>query len=227
MDFYEAVGKRRMVRNFTGDEVEPAALERILNAARRGPSAGFSQGQDFVVVSEPEKKLALARLCHEKGYVEAGFDPFLSRASVLIVPCTNENAYHRRYQEPDKLDDEGHEINWPVPYWFMDVGCAVMLAVARRCVRRAGGCLCRQPPVGRDQGPAQYPRGGHTSRRYRCWAPRSRQTLWLAKTGAPAGARCDPPRKLVTRTLLHCHALRKIARLVYIRAAPYGNMVAE
>jgi nitroreductase len=127
MDFYEAVGKRRMVRNFTGDEVEPAALERILNAARRGPSAGFSQGQDFVVVSEPEKKLALARLCHEKGYVEAGFDPFLSRASVLIVPCTNENAYHRRYQEPDKLDDEGHEINWPVPYWFMDVGCAVML----------------------------------------------------------------------------------------------------
>ncbi|MDT8307246.1 MAG: nitroreductase family protein, partial [Anaerolineae bacterium] len=127
MDFYETVGKRRMVRNFTDEPVAAEALTRILDAARRGPSAGFTQGQDFVVVTDPEKKGAIARLCHEEGYVEAGFDPFLSRAPVLIVPCTNENAYHRRYQESDKVDDEGHEINWPVPYWFMDIGCAVML----------------------------------------------------------------------------------------------------
>lgn len=127
MDFYEAVQRRRMVRNFTDDEVDSAALDRILDAARRGPSAGFTQGQDFVVVTEPDTKLALAQLCHERGYVEAGFDPFLSRAPVLIVPCTNENAYHRRYREPDKVDEGGREIDWPVPYWFMDVGCAVML----------------------------------------------------------------------------------------------------
>jgi nitroreductase len=46
---------------------------------------------------------------------------------VLIIPCTTENAYHRRYQQPDKINKDGTEIEWPVPYWFMDVGCAVML----------------------------------------------------------------------------------------------------
>lgn len=127
MDLYEAVRRRRMVRNFTDEPVAATALERVLDAARRGPSAGFTQGQDFVVVTEPEKKAAIARLCHEEGYVEAGFDPFLSRAPVLIIACTNENAYHLRYQQPDKVDEEGREIEWPVPYWFMDVGCAIML----------------------------------------------------------------------------------------------------
>lgn len=127
MDFYDIVRKRRMVRNFSDAPVAPEALERILDAARRGPSAGFSQGQDFVVVTRPELKEAIARLCGEEYYVQSGFDPFISRAPVVVVPCTNENAYHRRYQEPDKLDAEGHEIEWPVPYWFMDVGCAVML----------------------------------------------------------------------------------------------------
>ena len=115
MDFYEVVQKRRMVRNFTDEAVAPAAVERILDAARRGPSAGFTQGQDFVVVTDPDKRARIAELCHEANYVEAGFDPFISRAPVLVIPCTNENAYHRRYQEPDKVDEEGEEIEWPVP----------------------------------------------------------------------------------------------------------------
>lgn len=127
MEFYEIVQKRRMVRNFTDEEVERSTLERILDAARRGPSAGFTQGQDFVVVTDAEKKQTIARLCSQESYVEAGFDPFLSRAPVLVIPCTNENAYHRRYEEPDKVDEEGKEIEWPVPYWIMDVGAAVML----------------------------------------------------------------------------------------------------
>jgi nitroreductase len=127
MEFYELVRKRRMVRNFTDQLVDPAAVERVLDAARRGPSAGFTQGQDFVVVTDPRTKEELARLCHQEGYVEAGFDPFIARAPVLIVACTNENAYHRRYQEPDKIDNKGHEIDWPIPYWYMDAGCAVML----------------------------------------------------------------------------------------------------
>jgi nitroreductase len=127
VEFYDVVKKRRMVRNFTEEPVERAALERILDAARRAPSAGFTQGQDFVVVTAPQTKERLARLCHQESYVAAGFDPFLARAPVLVVPCTNENAYHRRYQEPDKVDTDGREIDWPVPYWYMDAGCAVML----------------------------------------------------------------------------------------------------
>jgi nitroreductase len=127
MDFTAVVSRRRMVRNFSDAPVAPETIDRILDAARRGPSAGFTQGQDFIVVTNPATKKTLAEVCGETEYTSFGFHPFVSAAPVLIVPCTNEAAYHRRYQEPDKIQDDGTEIEWPVPYWFMDVGCAVML----------------------------------------------------------------------------------------------------
>src|SRR5215210_4376087 len=127
MEFSDVVRKRRMVRNFTDEPVAPAALERILDLARHAPSAGFTQGQAFVVVTRPELKQAIAELCGEQSYVERGFHPFISGAPVLVVPCTSEAAYHRRYQQTDKINPDGTEINWPVPYWHMDVGCAVMV----------------------------------------------------------------------------------------------------
>ena len=127
MEFAEVVTKRRMVRHFTEESVPDETVRRILDLARRGPSAGYTQGQDFVVVTDPAKKLEVAELCGEKSYTESGFHPFISGAPVLIVPCTNEAAYHRRYQEPDKLREDGSEIEWPVPYWHMDIGAAVMV----------------------------------------------------------------------------------------------------
>jgi len=127
MDFYELIKKRRMVRNFTDEPVSDEVVERILDAARRGPSAGFTQGQTFIVVKDTAMKQKLAKLCNEASYKEKGFAPFISKAAVLIIPCTSEAAYHQRYQEADKVNEEGTEIDWPVPYWFMDVGHAVML----------------------------------------------------------------------------------------------------
>lgn len=127
MNFYDIVKKRRMVRNFTDAPVDEAAIQRILEAARHSPSAGFTQGQDFIVVTKLETKQKIAVLCGQEDYTERGFDPFISKAPLLIVPCASEGAYHRRYQQPDKINTDGTEINWPVPYWFMDAGCAVML----------------------------------------------------------------------------------------------------
>ena len=51
MEFKDVVRKRKMVRSFTDEPVAAEAVRRILDAARRGPSAGFSQGVEFVVVS--------------------------------------------------------------------------------------------------------------------------------------------------------------------------------
>ena len=53
MDFTEVISKRRMVRNYTDEPVDPAALQRILDAGVKAPSAGFSQGHSFVVVARP------------------------------------------------------------------------------------------------------------------------------------------------------------------------------
>lgn len=129
MQFRDTVLKRRMVRNFDVKPVEPAIVDRILELTRHAPSAGFTQGQSLIVVSRPELKKAIADTCEEGEYTKRGFAPFLSKAPVLLIACTSEADYHRRYQEADKVNPDGTEIVWPVPYWFIDIGCAVMIAL--------------------------------------------------------------------------------------------------
>lgn len=126
MEFVDVVRTRRMVRNFTEESVDTAVIERILDLARRNPSAGYTQGQSYLVITDPETRQAVAKLCGEESYARMGFGRWISKAPVMIIPCTREEAYHERYREPDKMGPDG-EINWPVPYWFMDIGCAVML----------------------------------------------------------------------------------------------------
>lgn len=128
MEFSDVVRRRRMVRNYDPNgPVARESLERIAAAAQRAPSAGFSQGQRLVVVTDPERRRRIADICEEPDYVGAGFDPWVSRAPALFVPCVSEAIYHARYQEPDKIRDDGTEIDWPIPYWWVDVGATVML----------------------------------------------------------------------------------------------------
>ncbi len=127
MEFAEVVRKRRMVRHFKPDPVDPAAIERMLDLARRAPSAGYTQGQSFIVVTDPETRRAVGRCVGEEEYAARFGHRWVSEAPVQVVACTSEAAYHARYREPDKLQPDGSEIDWPVPYWHMDVGCAVMV----------------------------------------------------------------------------------------------------
>ncbi|MGH8927003.1 MAG: nitroreductase family protein [Acidimicrobiia bacterium] len=118
-----------MVRNYQPDPVAPEVLERIVAAGRKAPSAGFSQGVAFVVVTEAAIRQSIAELGDETAYLAAGFDPWISRAPAHIVICVSEAAYHDRYREPDKLDEQGKEIEWPIPYWWIDAGAAMMLVL--------------------------------------------------------------------------------------------------
>src|SRR6202007_735656 len=54
VEFQDVVRRRHMVRTFTGEPVPAETLERILANAVRGPSAGFSQGQAFLVLTGAE-----------------------------------------------------------------------------------------------------------------------------------------------------------------------------
>ena len=127
MDFQDVIRKRRMVRNYTGDPIDEGVVDRLIDAARRAPSAGFSQGQYLVVVTSPETRQTIADLSGEPEYVAAGFDPWISRAPVHFVICTSEADYHHRYREPDKVDAEGREKIWPIPFWWVDAGATMML----------------------------------------------------------------------------------------------------
>jgi nitroreductase len=126
VEFGEVVRRRRMVRNYTADPVDPDALERVLDEARRAPSAGHTQGQSFVVVTDPEVRRAIAEAAGESEYVAEGFDPWLSRAPVQVVVCTRVADYEERYSEPDKSNAPAAS-DWEVPYWHVDAGAALML----------------------------------------------------------------------------------------------------
>lgn len=126
MEFQQVVARRRMVRNYRDEPVDRTVVRRILDTARRAPSAGFTQGQRFVVVTEAHTRQAIADLADESAYVERGFDPWLSRAPVHVVVCADEDAYHERYAQPDKRRD-GEGITRPVPYWHVDAGASLML----------------------------------------------------------------------------------------------------
>ena len=122
----EVVRRRRMVRNYTSQPVHADVVERIVDAGRRAPSAGFSQGAYLVVVTEEATRKALARIANEDEYAAQGFDRWISNAPVHVVVCISEDDYHRRYSEPDKLADDGTETPWPVPYWWVDAGATLM-----------------------------------------------------------------------------------------------------
>ncbi|HWB72896.1 MAG TPA: nitroreductase family protein [Egibacteraceae bacterium] len=128
MEFAEVVRRRRMVRSYRPDPVDPEALERILDAARRGPSAGFAQGQYVVVVTDADTRRRIAELCGERSFLDRGFQPWLSRAPVHLVPCVREADYHERYAARDKAAP-GRPRAWRVPYWWVDAGAALMLVL--------------------------------------------------------------------------------------------------
>jgi nitroreductase len=138
MEFTDVVMQRRAVRRFEEGGVDRAVIDRIARLAQRTPSAGFSQGQRLVVVTERERRRELARLCGEDEYAPV-FGRWISECAAQFIPCVSEAIYHRRYQEPDKVDADGREIDWPIPYWWVDVG-ATMQNVMLAAVNEGLGC---------------------------------------------------------------------------------------
>lgn len=129
MDFWDVVRKRRMVRNFTDEPVSNEVIERIVEAGQHAPSAGFSQGVVYVVVTDKGTRQTIGEIAGEESYVRGGFDPFISGAPVQIVICTSEQLYHDRYNERDKKPEGEDEIDWPIPYWHTDAGASLMLVL--------------------------------------------------------------------------------------------------
>jgi FMN reductase [NAD(P)H] len=127
MDFSDLLRRRKAVRNYLPDPVSREVLERIVTRGRKIPSAGHSQGLRLAVVTAEETRRAIADLAGEPEYMEMGLEPWISRAPAHIVVCVREADYHERYREADKLIGDGVEMEWPVPYWYVDAGKAVML----------------------------------------------------------------------------------------------------
>jgi nitroreductase len=127
MEFEEAVRSRRMVRNFDDTPVATEVVDRLLDLARRGPTAGYSQGVDFIVLQGAEETARFWAVPTVRGYWESVF-PGVLRAPVLVLPIADRDAYLRRYSEPDKAPAGLQAASaWPVPYWLTDTAMATMV----------------------------------------------------------------------------------------------------
>ena len=68
---YRAIGERRDMRHFSGGEVAPELLARLLEAAHQAPSVGLMQPWRFLRISLPELRSAIADLVEEERLLTA------------------------------------------------------------------------------------------------------------------------------------------------------------
>ena len=92
MEFREVIGRRRSIRAYSEESVDPAALDHVLHAVSRAPSAGNLQAYRIFVIGSPRKRRALA--------VAAGDQAFLAQAPIALVffadPERSATKYGRR-----------------------------------------------------------------------------------------------------------------------------------
>jgi nitroreductase len=130
MEFREILKRRRMHRAFLPDPLPEEQIERIANVIKRAPSGGFSQGGSIVVVTDDDKRAEIAEAFGDDHYSTGGRN-YIVDAPVHMIISANEDLYHARYNEADKLSSTGGvEVTWPVPYWFVDAGALMMLVLA-------------------------------------------------------------------------------------------------
>ncbi|MBW8173465.1 nitroreductase family protein [Ornithinimicrobium sp. Arc0846-15] len=145
MEFSQVVRRRRMTRGFDADRPVPHhILQSALEQATRAPSAGFSQGWDFVVLrGEQTQKFWPATTSEDRPA-----DRWLtgvSAAPCLIVCVSNPDAYLDRYAEPDKGWADRDTQRWPIPYWDVDTGMAALLVLLTATDHDLGGLFFGVP----------------------------------------------------------------------------------
>jgi nitroreductase len=129
MDVSTAVRTRRMCRRFDAARGVPEeVVDDLLDLAGRAPSAGHTQGWEFVVLSTEEDRSRFW-----SGSTGPGArvpDPWLQgvrAAPVLILAVSDRQAYLDRYAEPDKGWTDRSLERWPVPFWDTDTAMAAMV----------------------------------------------------------------------------------------------------
>jgi len=132
-----------MVRNYDPDRpVDPEVRDRILANGLRGPSAGFSQGFELLVLESAEDRELFWSVTwppeEDEGLPHlAG----MRRAPLLVAPLSNKDAYLDRYAEPDKGWTDRDESRWPVPYWDIDTGFSALLMLLTVVDEGLGACF--------------------------------------------------------------------------------------
>jgi nitroreductase len=150
MQLSDVVRARRMVRSYQPDRPVPLdAITRALDLAGRAPSAGFTQGWDFVVLSTSHQRELFWASTTDP---HADPDPWLQgmrTAPVLVLCLSDPQRYLDRYAESDKGWDDRDLDRWPVPYWDVDTGMAALLILLSVVDDGLGACFFGVAPEDR------------------------------------------------------------------------------
>ena len=84
METWDAIRARRNVRAYTNRAIEPADLDRILEAGRRAPSSRNWQPWDLVVVTDPVQLGELAKVWVYGAYVAGA-------AAAIVLVATQQH----------------------------------------------------------------------------------------------------------------------------------------
>lgn len=117
-----------MVRSFERRSVEPAVVDNLLRQALHAPSAGNTASLEILVLETPEQTSRYWDTTLPDDRRETFPWPHLLDAPILFIPWVDPLAYVTRYAEPDKEATGlgGRPEDWPIPYWYVDGGAAVM-----------------------------------------------------------------------------------------------------
>jgi nitroreductase len=139
VEFREVARQRRMIRRFDQRPIPREVLDRILDLGRRGPSAGFSQGLEFLVLDTPE---TLAEFWEITRDPEFGWDleDVAVGPTAIVLPVPDAARYVERYSQPDKIAfGMDRAENWPVAFWDVDAAMAAMLILLAAVDEGLGG----------------------------------------------------------------------------------------
>ena len=141
-----------MVRRYDPDRgVDRAVLDRLLDQARRAPSAGNSQGWHFLVLDTPAARDSFWAATTEPDMSGDQWLTGMRTAPVLVVVFSDRAVYEARYARHDKRvgrRGDGHgdlESRWPVPYWHIDAGMAALLMLLGAVDNNLVGCFFGVP----------------------------------------------------------------------------------
>lgn len=143
MEFDHVLRRRRMVRDYDPGRLVPqAALDSVLRAVTRAPSAGFTQAVELLVLTSAEQRASFWALTADG---ESRWLRGMRGAPVLILVWTSREAYLDRYAQPDKGWVDRDPARWPAPFWFVDAGMASMAALLAAVDAQLGACFFGVP----------------------------------------------------------------------------------
>jgi nitroreductase len=205
MELSDAVRRRRMTRRFSGRPVPAEVLDHVLGLACRSPSAGNTGGWDAVVLTGAETSAFWDATTTADWRARSRRWPGLARAPVVIALFVDPGSYLSRYREADKkasglggeaevpgsaaeLDGPTAGLDgldtWPVPYWFVDGGFAVMVMLLAAVEAGLGACF-----LGNFR--------GESALRGALGVPDDRRYIGAVLMGEPGGS--DPPSASIAR----------------------------